>query len=186
MRVLCGYEATCVILWWLVPLLRYFMVKVKNDNFFMYKAIYEAYKTSDSGDVPVGCVIVKDGKIIARGHNTREKKQCACDHAEINAIKKACKKMDSWRLTGCTMYVTLEPCPMCAGAIINSRLDKVVFGAHDMRYGALGGKINLLEGNLEYSPEVESGIKEKECADLLKTFFKKMRVKERTKSNPII
>ena len=94
--------------------------------------------------------------------------------------------MDSWRLTGCTMYVTLEPCPMCAGAIINSRLDKVVFGAHDMRYGALGGKINLLEGNLEYSPEVESGIKEKECADLLKTFFKKMRVKERTKSNPII
>lgn len=144
----------------------------------MREAIKQAKKAEQIDDVPVGAVIVLDGKIIARGYNKRTRNEQTADHAEMIAIRKACKKVGSWRLEDCTMYVTLEPCPMCAGAIFQSRIKRVVFGASDLKAGALGSKMDLfsIEG-LNHYPEIEGGILEEECSQLLKQFFKKLRNK---------
>ena len=146
------------------------------DEKFMYQAIKEAQKAEALNEVPVGCVIVKDNKIIARGHNLRETKNDPTMHAEIVAIRKACKKMKSWRLVGCTIYVTIEPCSMCAGTILWSRLDKIVYGAKDPKGGAIVSSIKLFDSpNINHHPEIVGGVLEEECAGIIKSFFKKKR-----------
>ncbi len=143
---------------------------------YMRAAMKEAYKAELKDEVPIGAVIVYDGKIIARAHNTRQTKQISTHHAEILCIEKACRKLNSWRLEGCDLYVTLEPCPMCAGAIQQSRIRKVVFGAYDPKGGFFGSNFNINEvKGLNHYPEVEGGVLKEETAQLLKDFFKKKR-----------
>lgn len=143
---------------------------------YMRAAMKEAYKAELKDEVPIGAVIVYDGKIIARAHNTRQTKQISTHHAEILCIEKACRKLNSWRLEGCDLYVTLEPCPMCAGAIQQSRIRKVVFGAYDPKGGFFGSNFNINEvKELNHYPEVEGGVLKEETAQLLKDFFKKKR-----------
>lgn len=142
----------------------------------MKEALKEAQKAYDIEEIPVGVVIVKDGKIIARAHNMKETKNIATGHAEIIAIEKACKKLNSWRLTDCDMYVTLEPCPMCAGALINSRIKRVYIGTNDDKTGACGSKLNLLEDyTFNHKVEIVKGIMQEECEAILKDFFKGLR-----------
>lgn len=142
---------------------------------YMKIAIELAEKALSMGEVPVGAVVVKDGEIIGEGYNTRESRQMATGHAEISAIEAACKALGSWRLEGCTLYVTLEPCAMCAGAIINSRIDRVVYGAPDMKSGAMGGRIDLTQVVLSRRVEIIQGVREEECLALLDSFFKSLR-----------
>lgn len=143
---------------------------------FMKEAIKEAKKAYDKLEVPVGCVIVKDGKIIARSHNQKETKLDTTKHAEILAIQKASKKLGAWRLLDCEMYITLEPCTMCAGAIINSRIKKVYFGAKDEKTGACGSVLNLFKDyTFNHKVEIEEGIMQEECEKILKDFFKELR-----------
>lgn len=150
------------------------MVDLKEK--FMKEALKEATKAYNKLEVPVGVVIVKDGQIIARGHNVKETKKDTTKHAEIIAIQKASKKLDAWRLSECEMYVTLEPCSMCAGAIIASRLKKVYIGTMDEKTGACGSVLNLLEDyTFNHKVEIETGILKQECETILKDFFKKLR-----------
>ena len=151
-----------------------------NKEKFMKEALKEAKKAYEKLEVPIGAVIVKDNKIIARGHNLKEEKQSTIKHAEIIAIEKASKKLNNWRLSDCEMYVTLEPCPMCAGAILNSRIKKVYIGVMDGRTGACGSRINILQ-NIEFDTEcgIETGILKQECKDLLQEFFKKLKKKKK-------
>lgn len=143
---------------------------------FMKEAIKQAKKAYEIGEVPVGAVIVKEGKIIARAYNKKEIKNDATMHAEIIAIKKASKKLKTWRLNDCDMYVTLEPCSMCAGALINSRIRKVYIGTNDEKTGAVGSVLNLLEDyKFNHKVEYEKGIMKDECENILKKFFKKLR-----------
>ena len=142
----------------------------------MKAALKEAKKAYDKLEVPVGAVIVKDRKIIARAHNLKETKNDTTKHAEILAIQKASKKLNSWRLIDCEMYVTLEPCSMCAGALINSRIKKVYIGASDQKTGAVGSVFNLLEDyTFNHKVEYEKGVMQEECENILKEFFKKLR-----------
>jgi len=143
---------------------------------FMKEALKQAQKAYDKLEVPVGAVIVKDGKIIARAYNQKEEKQDTTNHAEIMAIKKASKKLGSWRLLDCDMYVTLEPCSMCAGALIQSRIRKVYIGALDEKTGACGSVLNLLNDyKFNHNVEVETGVLKDECEGMLKKFFKELR-----------
>ena len=143
---------------------------------FMKEALKEAKKAYEKLEIPVGCVIVKDGKIIARGHNLKETKKDTTEHAEIIAIKKASKKLDLWRLLDCEMYVTLEPCSMCAGAIINSRIKKIYIGTMDEKTGAAGSVLNLFKDyTFNHNVEVETGIMKEDCEKILKDFFKELR-----------
>lgn len=142
---------------------------------FMKTAIEEAKKAGARGEVPVGAVIVKNGEIIAAASNRREEKQNALSHAEIEAINIACKTLNSWRLDECEMYVTLEPCPMCAGAIINSRIKTLVFGAFDKKAGSIDSVINLCDYPYNHRPEIYGGILEDECQAVLSDFFKNLR-----------
>ena len=146
-------------------------------NKFMKAALAEAKKAYIIDEVPVGAVIVCDGKIIARGHNTRETKQSVLGHAEINAIKKASRKIGSWRLEDCDMYVTLEPCSMCSGAIIQSRIKNLYFGAFDPTTGACGSVLNLFEHDFNHKVNVNGGIMEDECSRIIKDFFRELRQK---------
>ena len=149
-----------------------------REEKYMKMAIKEAKKAELLDEVPIGCVIVKDDKVIARGFNTREKDHLVTSHSEINALKKANKKLEDWQLVDCELYVTLEPCPMCAGAIYQARISKVYFGAYDKKQGALGSSFNLYDiPSLNHHPEVSGGILEEECSKLLKDFFKKKRQK---------
>jgi len=141
----------------------------------MREALALAQEAAADGEVPIGCVVVKDGVIVGRGRNRRELGKNALYHAEIMAIDEACKTLGGWRLFGCELYVTLEPCPMCAGAIINSRIDKVYFGASDPKAGSCGSLVNLFELPYNHKPQVESGVLGEECAAVLKDFFKKLR-----------
>ena len=143
-----------------------------EDNIFMREALIEAKKAYDMGEVPIGAVVVCDGEIISRAHNTRESDKIATHHAEIIAIEKACQVLGDFRLTGCSLYVTLEPCPMCAGAIINSRLDRVVYGASDKKGGAVGSLINLFAVGFNHTPRLCVGVLEQECSELLTCFFR--------------
>lgn len=142
---------------------------------FMKRAIELAKKAFDSGEVPVGAVIVKNGEIIGEGYNMREQKQNALSHAEIEAINSACKKLNSWRLDDCEMYVTLEPCPMCTGAIINSRIKTVIFGAFDSSMGCMDSVINLCDYPFNHKVEIYAGIMEDECKKILTDFFALIR-----------
>ena len=149
---------------------------MEYKKFFMEEALKQAKKAYNCKEVPVGAIIVKDNKIIAKAFNKREKCQNALYHAEILAINKACKKLKSFRLDECEMYVTLEPCPMCAGAIINARLKKLYFGAPDFNYGCCGSKYNFLQDKaFEHLVEVEGNILSKECSDIIKQFFIEIR-----------
>ena len=142
---------------------------------FMKLAIAEAQKAAEKGEVPVGAVIVKNGEVIAATHNLREEKQNALSHAEMEAINLACKKLGSWRLDDCELYVTLEPCPMCTGAIINARIKTVIFGAYDSKMGCMDSVINLCDYPFTHHPEIYGGIMEDECLAVLQNFFKKLR-----------
>ena len=143
---------------------------------FMKEALKEAKKAYNKLEIPVGAVIVKDGKIIARAHNLKETKTDTTKHAEMLAIQKASKKLEAWRLLDCEMYVTLEPCSMCAGAIINSRIKKVYIGASDEKTGAVGSVLNLFEDyTFNHKVEYEKGIMQEECQKILKDFFKELR-----------
>lgn len=146
---------------------------------FMREAIRQAKKAAAIGETPIGAVIVRNGEIISRGYNKRETRKNALLHAECIAIDKACRKLGGWRLPGCELYVTLEPCPMCAGAILNSRIEKVYFGAYDVKSGCAGSAINLFDKNLcNYSLDAGGGILEEECAELMRTFFRELRSKK--------
>lgn len=147
------------------------------DIKYMRRAITCAKKAAERGEVPVGAVIVKDGKIISTGYNKREEKKNAIMHAEMIAIDRACKKLGAWRLEDCELYVTLEPCPMCAGAVANARIKKVYFGAYDSKMGAVSSVIDLSKYNFNHHFEAEGGIMKDECAKLLSDFFKKLRNK---------
>lgn len=146
------------------------------DEKYMNEALKEAKKAYDEDEIPVGVVIVKDGKIIARAHNLKETKYDTTKHAEILAIQKASKKLETWRLLDCEMYVTLEPCSMCAGALINSRIKKIYIGTMDEKTGAAGSVLNLFgDYTFNHKVELEKGIMKEECESLLKDFFKMLR-----------
>ena len=151
-----------------------------NKEYYMKKAIAAAKRAAAKDEVPVGAVIVKDGEIIAVANNRKERENCAVFHAEIVAIRRACKKLGNWYLDGCEMYVTLEPCPMCAGALINSRLDKLYFGAYDPKAGCCGSLENLVQDSrFNHTLSVEGGIMQKECAALLIGYFKQKRAQKK-------
>ena len=147
-----------------------------NKEHFMKEALKEAKKAYKKLEIPVGVVIVKDGNIIARAYNQKEEKKSPIKHAETIAIEKACKKLNNWRLNDCEMYVTLEPCAMCAGAIINARIKKLYIGTLEPKTGACGSVINLLEMNeWDTKVEVETNILQQDCQSILKSFFKEIR-----------
>ena len=147
----------------------------KVERKYMLRAMELARAAGEMGEIPIGAVIVKNGDIIAEGQNCRERKKDATSHAEIEAIRMAGEKTGDWRLEGCTLYVTLEPCPMCTGAIINSRISTVVFGAYDLRAGCMDSVIDLCNYPFESRPEIYGGIYEDECAKILSDFFKAVR-----------
>lgn len=146
----------------------------------MKAALKCAEKGLEEGEVPIGAVVVLDGKIISRGHNRRTKRQIATAHAEVEAIEKACKKLKSWRIPECEIYVTLEPCPMCMGAMLNARIKKVCFGAYEAKGRSLTSEI-AAANLLNHVIEVEGGVMEEECAQILSTFFKEMRARTKEK-----
>ena len=153
-----------------------------EPEFFMQKALQEARKAYKKLEVPVGAVIVKEGKIIARAYNEKETKENTIQHAEITAIQRASKKLKTWRLLDCEMYVTLEPCPMCAGALIQARMKKVYIGAMDYKTGACGSVLNLLEDYpFNHKVEIQTGIMQEECENILTQFFKELRKQKKNK-----
>ena len=146
-----------------------------NHEYFMAEALRLAREAVADGDVPVGCVIVRDGEIVGRGRNRREANADATAHAEVEAIREACARLGSWRLHGCTLYVTLEPCPMCAGAIINARIREVRYGAKEEKSGCCGSVLNLFEERFNHRPRVYQGPLGPECEGLLQEFFQNLR-----------
>ena len=155
----------------------------EKDELYMREAISLAQKAGELDEVPVGAVIVRGDEIVARAYNTRELSKCATHHAEVLAIEEACRAMGGWRLPETTLYVTMEPCVMCAGAIINARIPRVVFGARDIRFGALGSALDLCKIPLNHTSEVLGGVLEDECRSILTDYFKKKREKQKTSSN---
>lgn len=152
-----------------------------EDIRFMQEALQLAREAAAEGEVPVGCVIVRNGEIVGRGRNHRETGRTALGHAEIRAISEACAELNGWRLWECTLYVTLEPCAMCAGAIINARIPRVVFGASDEKYGACGSVCDLFSMDFNHHPQVEKGVLAEETAQLMQEFFRELRVQLRTR-----
>ena len=157
-----------------------------DDTLYMDTALALAAEAAAEGEVPVGCVIVCRDRIVGRGRNRRETVKNALSHAEIEAINDACRTLGGWRLWECTLYVTLEPCPMCAGAIINARIPRVVYGASDRKMGACGSVCHLFSMDFNHRPAVTAGVREAECAALLTDFFKdlRLRLKDRPKWRP--
>ena len=147
-----------------------------DDLYFMDRALELAKEAAAEGEVPVGCVIVRNGQIVGRGRNRRETAKTALGHAEIEAISEANRNLSGWRLWDCTLYVTLEPCPMCAGAIVNARIPRVVYGASDSKCGACGSVCDLFSMDFNHHPTVEKGIREEEAAALMTEFFQNLRV----------
>lgn len=156
---------------------------IKDDIYFMKRALSRAAAAAKCGEVPIGAVIVKDGKVIATGRNMREKSKNALLHAEVVAIHRACRKLGAWRLSDCTLYVTMEPCPMCAGAIVNSRIKRVVYGCYDKKAGAYGSVFNLSDYPLNHKYEVVGGVLETECANILSDFFAELRKRPKGTKN---
>ncbi|MCR5113008.1 MAG: tRNA adenosine(34) deaminase TadA [Acholeplasmatales bacterium] len=151
---------------------------MNKDIKYMKAALKEAQKAYDKGEVPIGCVIVYNDKIIARGHNQRETLESPLAHAEVIAIKKASKKLNSWRLEDCTMYITLEPCVMCSGAIIQSRIPKVIYGALDYRFGTHKSIANIFDIKFNHTVDISGGLMEEECSNIITQFFKELRAKK--------
>lgn len=154
-----------------------------RDHFWMHHALQLADIAAKDDEVPIGAVIVKGHRVIGVGRNRREKEKNALAHAEIEAISEACKTLGSWRLHGCTLYVTLEPCPMCMGAIINARLDRVVYGAKDAKAGCCGSMLDLNRFPFNHHPVILSDVCQKECADALSVFFTHLRIRRKKKTN---
>ena len=152
-----------------------------DDGYFMDQALMLAREALADGEVPVGCVITRGDEIVGRGRNRREKDKSALAHAEIEAINEACRALGGWRLWECTLYVTLEPCPMCAGAIVNARIPRVVYGAADRKCGAVDSVCSLFSMAFNHHPQVESGVRGEECGQLLTTFFQNLRVDLRSR-----
>ena len=152
-----------------------------EDATYMAQALELARESAREGEVPVGCVIVRDGVVVGQGRNRREQVKNALSHAEIAAIDDACRNLGGWRLWECTLYVTLEPCPMCAGAIINARIPRVVYGASDEKYGACGSVCDLFSMAFNHHPQVTSGILGEECAGLMQEFFQQLRQELRSR-----
>ncbi len=150
-----------------------------EDEPFMRQALALAREAAEDREVPVGAVIVREGRVLATGRNRREVGRQALAHAEIEAIAQACEALGGWRLSGCTLYVTLEPCPMCAGAIINARLDRVVYGAPDAKAGSCGSVVDLFALPYNHQPAVTRGVLEEECAAVLRAFFRSLRKQEK-------
>lgn len=162
------------------------MRKYTEDEKFMKEAIRQAKKAEAIGDVPIGCVIVSEGRIIARGYNKRNKNKTVLAHAELLAMSKACKKTGDWRLEDCTMYITLEPCQMCAGAIVQARIPRVVIGSMNPKAGCGGSVLNLLQmKEFNHQVEVTRGVLEEECSEMLSAFFRKLRQKKKEKKAEI-
>ena len=158
------------------------MRKYTEDEKFMKEAIRQAKKADAIGDVPIGCVIVSDGRIIARGYNKRNRNKTVLAHAELLAMSKACRKAGDWRLEDCTMYITLEPCQMCAGAIVQARIPRVVIGSMNPKAGCGGSILNLLQmKEFNHQVEVTRGVLEEECSEMLSAFFRKLRQKKKEK-----
>lgn len=156
------------------------MAKYTEDEKFMKAALKEAMKAYQLGEVPIGCVIVYEGKIIGRGYNRRNTDKNTLSHAEITAINKASKKMGDWRLEGCTLYVTLEPCQMCAGAIVQSRMDRVVMGTRNPKAGCAGSILNILNmPEFNHQVELTENVLKEECTDILQSFFKELRIRNK-------
>ena len=149
--------------------------ETSRREFFMGEAVKAAKMSLDSGDVPVGCVIVRHNEIIAAAYNERERDKCATSHAEITAISRACRALGGWRLVSCEMFVTLEPCPMCAGAIVNARVPSLYIGASDPKGGAVGGLFDLFSEGVNHRPTVVKDVLQNECSELLREFFKNKR-----------
>ena len=152
-----------------------------EDTFYMEQALALAREAAREGEVPVGCVIVRAGQIVGRGRNRRETDKSALAHAELEAIAQANQALGGWRLWDCTLYVTLEPCPMCAGAILNARIPRVVYGARDEKYGACRSVCSLFDMNFNHHPVVEGGVLEQEAAQLMQDFFRQLRVQLKTR-----
>lgn len=152
-----------------------------EDMIYMQEALRLAEEAAAEGEVPVGCVIVRDGVIVGRGRNRREQNKTALAHAECEAIRETCENLGGWRLWDCTLYVTLEPCPMCAGAIINARIPKVVYGAKDAKCGACGSVCDLFNMDFNHHPQTVAGVMEEQCAALLTDFFQNLRVELRSR-----
>lgn len=150
-------------------------MQYEDDVFYMREALKEAELAYAHGEVPVGAVLVRNGEILARAHNTRETEHSAIAHAETTAIQMACELVRAWRLNECTLYVTLEPCPMCAGAIVNARVPRVVFGAWDASMGAMGSVLQITKYPLPFLPSAEGGVLEAECSSILTRFFREQR-----------
>ena len=157
------------------------MCEMNKDELYMREALKLAEKAALLGEAPVGCVIVLDGEIIGRGYNLREVSGNPITHAEIMAINEACNRVESFRLVGCELYVTLEPCPMCAGACINSRIERVIFGADDPKAGSCGSVVNLFELPYNHKPEITRGVLGDECSAILSRFFLSLREKKKTR-----
>lgn len=156
------------------------ILKQKTDEKFMKQALLQAKKAKELGEVPIGCVIVQDGKVIGRGYNRRNTDKSTLSHAEITAIRKASKKLNDWRLEECTLYVTLEPCQMCAGAIVQSRMKKVVIATMNPKAGCAGSVLNLLQmAAFNHQVEIEKGVLEEECSTMLSDFFRELREKKK-------
>lgn len=146
-----------------------------QDELFMQQALLLAKRAADEGEVPVGAIVVRDGVVIGQGRNRREQGRNALAHAEIEAIDMACRTLGGWRLSGCDLYVTLEPCPMCAGAIINARIDRVIQGTVDLKAGSCGSLVDLFSLPYNHRPELVRGVLEQECSDVLRDFFRSLR-----------
>ncbi|MBP3442947.1 MAG: tRNA adenosine(34) deaminase TadA [Clostridia bacterium] len=150
-----------------------------NDLYFMNEALNLARQAAEEGEVPVGAVVVLGDEIVGRGRNRREKNKNALAHAELEAINEACEKLGGWRLWQCDMYVTLEPCPMCTGAIINSRIKRLVYGASDYKAGSCSSVVNLFDLPYNHKPETVSGFMQEECSQILTDFFKELRSRKK-------
>ena len=156
---------------------------MRTDADFMDLALSLAAEAAAEGEVPVGCVIVRGNEVIGTGRNRRETDRHALAHAEIEAIDKACRTLGGWRLTGCTLYVTLEPCPMCAGAIVNARIPRVVYGAKDAKAGAMGSVLNVNAYPLNHKTETVTGVRDTACAEILTSFFRARRANKSSDMN---
>ena len=162
-----------------------------TDREYMLEALALAREAREAGEVPVGCVVVRGDEIVGRGRNRREEGKSALAHAELEAISEACRTLGGWRLWECTLYVTLEPCPMCAGAIVNARIPRVVYGAKDAKAGSCGSVCDLFSMAYNHRPQVEAGVLEEECAQVLTDFFRELReqkkaLKEAKKSDAVL
>ena len=149
---------------------------MRDDVYYMQLALAEARKATELGEIPIGAVLVQDNEIVCSAHNMRETWQAATAHAEVIVIEEACRRLGRWRLSGCTLYVTVEPCPMCSGAIVNSRIDRVVYGCPDIKAGGAESIFNIISNpNLNHNAQVVSGVCEEECARVMKEFFHRRR-----------